>query len=170
MRTFLEWLHQNITAAQAALLHVLMYRDELKYTEAPKIYREYMEKIGHFEREAIEKELDTILLEKKERMIQACINRREKIDLEKIDAQLNQEKEQLLAQAGLHQFQEQKNLTPEEKEELRKLYQEIVKKFHPSVCPDLNDTQKALFNSATLQRQHSLSSLPAYFSPSLTIL
>ena len=154
MHTFLSWLHQNVAAAQGALLQALAYKDDLQFVQAPKIHREYMEKIGQYEREAIEKELEAVLLEKKKRMIQVCINRREKIDMDKIDAQLNQEREELLQRAGLAQVQEQHTLTPEEEEELRKLYKEIVDGYHPSVHPDLNETQKTLFNKAVEAYQH----------------
>lgn len=154
MRTFLLWLQNNVTAAQGALLQALAYKDRLQFEEAPKIQREYMEKIGHLERQAMEKEMEATLLEKKERMIQACINRREKVDMEKIDAQLNREREAMLERAGLKQVKDQHNLSPEEEEELRELYKKIVDNFHPSVHPDLNETQETLFNKAVEAYQH----------------
>lgn len=154
MHTFLLWLQQNVVSAQSALLLALARKDDLQFVEAPKIQREYMEKIGRFEREAIAKELDAVILEKKERMIQACINRREKIDMEMIDALLNQEREALLERAGFGRVPEQHHLSSEEEEELRGLYKEIVERFHPSVHPDLNDTKKTLFSKAAEAYQH----------------
>lgn len=154
MHTFLLWMRSNVLAAQGALLQALAYRDDLQFVQAPKIHREYMDRIGQFEQEAMEKELDAVLLEKKKRMIQTCINRREKIDMEKIDAQLNEEREKLLKRAGMAQVQEQHTLTAEEEEELHKLYKEIVESFHPSVHPNLTDMQKTLFNKAVEAYQH----------------
>ena len=154
MHTFLLWLQKNVEAAQGALLQALVYRDELQFVEAPRIRREYMEKIGRYEWEAIEKELEAVLLEKKKRMIQACLNRREEVDLEKIDAQLNRERAELLEQAGLGQVQEQHILSPEEEKTLRRLYREIVDRYHPSVHPWLSDTQKSLFEKAAEAYQH----------------
>lgn len=154
MRTFIVWMHQKVAAAQSALLKALAYKDDLQFVQAPKIQREYMQKIGHLEQEAMQKELDASLMEKKQRMIQACINRREKVDMEMIDAQLNKEREEILRRANAAQVPEQPVLSPKEEEELRSLYKEIVETFHPSIRPDLNDTQKALFEHAVEAYQH----------------
>jgi len=154
MRTFIVWMHQKVAAAQSALLKALAYRDELRFIQAPKIHHEYMQKIGRVEQEAMQKELDAQLLEKKQRMIQACINRRKKVNLEKIDELLNQEHEKLLQQAADFQVPERIELSSEEEEELRSLYKEIVETFHPSIRPDLSDVKKTLFEHAVEAYRH----------------
>lgn len=155
MHSFLLWLRKNVLSAQGALLQALARRDHLQFVEAPKLQREYMEKIGEVEREALEKELDASLLEKKKKLIQTCLNRREEPNLQEIDEQIAKEREELLKQAGLRQVPEDgPRLSPEEEAKLQEMYKALVKDFHPSIHPGLTDTQKELFDKALEAYQH----------------
>lgn len=95
-----------------------------------------MQKIGMYEEQALKLELEVSLQEQKKLMIQAAINRREPVDLEAIEKQLDEERANQLNRlnetykAGTHQNE---TLTVEEKEELQCLYKDIVREFHPQV-------------------------------------
>ena len=155
MHSFLLWLQKNVLSAQGALLQALARRDHLQFVEAPKIQREYMEQIGEVEREALEKELEASLLDKKKKLIQSCLNRREEPNMHEIDAQIAKEREELLKRAGLQQVTEDgPRLSPEDEAKLQEMYKALVKDFHPSTHPGLTDTQKELFDKALEAYQH----------------
>ena len=143
-QTYLKWLGKEVVAAKYALLVALEKRDNLLYIEEPELKEEYMQKIGMYEEQILKLELEVSLQEKKKLMIQAAINRREPVDLEAIEKQLDEERASQLNQlnetykAGTHQNE---TLTVEEKEELQSLYKEIVREFHPQVRSDMTETE-----------------------------
>lgn len=150
-QTYLKWLGKEVVAAKYALLVALEKKDNLLYIEEPELKQEYMQKIGMYEEQVLKLELEVSLQEKKKMLIQAAINRREPVDLEAIEKQLDEERENQLNRlnetfkAGIHQ---NANLTAEEKEELQKLYKEIVREFHPQVRNDMTGTEKILYQKA----------------------
>ena len=152
--SFTELIIQELEQSQSALLAMLERYDELRYLKAPKLYDEYAEKIGTYEDEVLRAELEAKLLERKLELIQTAINRREPIDMESIEAQIEQERQQKLG--ALESGVESGNITsfergflPETQEnELKELYHAIVSEFHPQVNANLTETQKQLFQKA----------------------
>ena len=150
-QTYLNWLGKEVIVAKYALLVALEKRDHLVYIEEAELKEEYMQKIGMYEEQVLKLELEVSLQEKKKQMIQAAINRREPINLDAIEKQLEEERSNQLKRlnetykAGEH---EKERLTAEEKEELQNLYKEIVRVFHPQVNNEMTDMQKSLYQKA----------------------
>lgn len=150
-QTYLKWLGKEVVAAKYALLVALEKRDNLLYIEEPELKEEYMQKIGMYEEQVLKLELEVSLQEKKKMLIQAAINRREPVDLEAIEKQLDEERASQLNRlnetykAGVRQNE---ILTVEEKEELQSLYKEIVSEFHPQVRSDMTENEKYLYEKA----------------------
>jgi len=150
-QTYLTWLGKEVSAAKYALLVALEKKDNLLYIEEPELKEEYMQKIGIYEEQILKLELEVSLQEKKKLLMQKAINRREPIDLEAIEKQLEEERTKQLHRlsetykARMHQ---KETLTAEEKEELQTLYKEVVRDFHPEVRSDMTDTEKCLYEKA----------------------
>lgn len=150
-QTYLTWLGKEVSAAKYALLVALEKKDNLLYIEEPELKEEYMQKIGIYEEQILKLELEVSLQEKKKLLMQKAINRREPIDLEAIEKQLEEERTKQLHRlsetykVGMHQ---KETLTAEEKEELQTLYKEVVRDFHPEVRSDMTDTEKCLYEKA----------------------
>lgn len=149
-QTYSKWLEREVLAIKYALLVVLEKRDKLLYVEEPALREEYMQKIGVYEEQVLKAELEVNLAEKKKQLIQAAINRREPVDLEAIEQQLEEARKQQLEQ--LNQIYKrdslQSNLSQEERDELQNLYKDIVSDFHPEVHKELTEFQKQLYERA----------------------
>lgn len=144
------WLLTEAAVTRYALITLLEKKDKLLYIEAPALRQEYMEKIGYFEEKVLAVELDVTLLRRKAELIQAAINRREPIDMESIDKQIEALKKQLLTkeEAKDVSLKADTALTQEETSELQTKYREIIEHYHPSVHMDITETQKMLFDKA----------------------
>lgn len=149
-QTYSKWLEQEVLAIKYALLVALEKRDKLLYVEEPALREEYMQKIGVYEEQVLKAELEVTLAEKKKQLIQIAINRREPVDLEAIEQQLEEERKQQLEQLNQNYKRDslQSNLSQEERDELQNLYKEIVRDFHPEVHKELTDFQKQLYKRA----------------------
>lgn len=97
-QTYSKWLEKEVMAIKYALLVVLEKRDKLLYVEEPALREEYMQKIGVYEEQVLKAELEVNLTEKKKQLIQTAINRREPVDLEAIEKQLEEERKEQLGQ------------------------------------------------------------------------
>lgn len=149
-QTYSKWLEKEVIAIKYALLVALEKRDKLLYVEEPALREEYMQKIGVYEEQVLKTELEVSLAEKKKQLIQASINRREPVDLEAIEKQLEEERKEQLEQLN-HNYKRdslQRNLSQEDRDELQKLYKEIVRDFHPEVHKELAEFQKQLYKRA----------------------
>lgn len=149
-QSFSKWLEKEVLAIKYALLVALEKRDNMLYIEAPLLREEYMQKIGIYEEQVLKNELEVSLLEKKKLLIQTALNRREPINLEEIEKQLEEERKQHIEQLNQNYKRSSvsSNLTMEEKEELQKLYKEIINDFHPEVHADMTEFQKKLYKRA----------------------
>lgn len=149
-QTYSKWLEKEVLAIKYALLVALEKRDKLLYVEEPALREEYMQKIGVYEEQVLKAELEVNLAEKKKQLIQAAINRREPVDLEAIEKQLEEERKEQLEQLNQNYKRDslQSNLSQEERAELQNLYKEIVKDFHPEVHKELTEFQKQLYKRA----------------------
>lgn len=147
--TFTLWLHSEVASTRCALLTLYEQRDKLQYIEGPRLEKEYMDKVGTYEETVIKEEIECELLQKKQQMIQAAINRREPIDEAAIDAELENQRQQLIQEtAGPAAPQEYAELSGEQNDELQELYHDIVKNFHPQMHPELTEVHRQLFQKA----------------------
>ena len=147
--SFTSWLHSEIATSRCALLTLYEQRDKLKYIDGPRLEKEYMEKVGTYEETVIREEIECELLQKKQQMIQAVINRREPIDESAIDAELDVRRQQMFQEAaGPTAPQNYAELTSEQGDELQELYRDIVENFHPQIHSELTAVQHQLFQKA----------------------
>lgn len=147
--SFKLWLHSEVTSARCALLTLYEQRDKLKYIEVPRLEKEYMDKVGTYEETVIKEEIECELLQKKQQMIQAAINRHEPIDEAAIDAELEMHRQKMVKEAaGTAALQDYAELTSEQSDELQELYRDIVKNFHPQMHPELTEAHRQLFQKA----------------------
>lgn len=152
---FIGWLAQEVESAQTALLTRIEQLDTLRYLEAPRLQQEYMVKIGTVEEEVLAAELDARMLQRKLELIQIRINRREPLDMDAIDRQIETERQSLLAKAEAADSAGQAPvLSADELSELQRIYHRIVERFHPQVHPDVTGTEKTLYGKAVTAYQH----------------
>ena len=130
-------------------------RDKLLYVEEPALREEYMQKIGVYEEKVLKVELEVHLAETKKQLIQTAINRREIVDLEAIEKQLEEERNKQIEQLGQNYNRDslKSDISQEERDELQKLYKKIVSDFHPEVNKNLTDFQKQLYKRALVAYQ-----------------
>lgn len=147
--TFSQWLRKEVTSSKCALLTLYEQRDKLLYIDGPQLERDYMEKIGSYEETIIKEEIECELLQKKQQMIQAAINRREPIDEAAIDAEIEKLRQEMYQEAiSSPAPQGYAELSEEQSDELQELYREIVQEFHPQMHPELNEVHHKLFLKA----------------------
>lgn len=153
--SYSKWLEKEVVAIKYALLVALEKRDQLLYIEAPALRESYMQKIGIYEEQVLKAELELTLVEKKKQLIQTALNRREPIDLEAIEKQLEEERKQQLENLNENYKKDyvKSNLSEDERNELQKLYKEIVQDFHPEVHKELTAFQKKLYERAVVSYQ-----------------
>ena len=161
--SFLDWLEREVSAARYTLLALCEKRDRLCFHDGPKLEREYMDKVGHFEESIIQEEIEVELLEKKQQMIQTAINRREPIDEAAIDAEIEKLRQEKLIEAenfGTKDHGDFVELNEADAKELQELYRTIVKCYHPQMHPELTEIHKKLFMKAQeAYRQNDLEAL-----------
>lgn len=153
--TFANWLHSEVVSARCALLTLYEQMEKLQYIDGPLLEQTYMDKVGTFEQEVIKAEIECELLQKKQQMIQAALNRRELVDEAAIDAEIDKLRQEMFNEAsGTASPQECAILTDEQSEELQRLYRSIVRNFHPQMHPELTDAHKELFKKAQEAYRH----------------
>jgi len=159
LQTFSKSILSEITSTRFALIVLLEKRDKLLFVDAPTLKNEYMLKIGTFEQQVLETELNAKMLARKLELIQIAKNQRKEIDMREIDAQIENERRQLLSELNKKDISQNDlpNLNNEEKEELQTKYKQIIASFHPSVNTNITDTQSELYEKANAAyRQQNL--------------
>lgn len=147
--TFTNWLKLEVHAARCALLRLYEEEERLKYIEGPRLEHEYMEAIGHYEETVVREEMECELLTAKQRLVQAAINRREAIDEAAIEAKMAALREQMTKDAsGDPPPQPYAELSPEHLNELQEIYSAIVRKYHPSMHPEMTQSERMLYEKA----------------------
>lgn len=132
-------LKKEVEKLRAEAPMLILERDNLRLVECRNIETAYMLAVGGLEHKAFEAQCVTLRLKRKIELIQAKLNRQEKIieaDIDKIldsefaeyQAKLNEQIEKM-NEAIEHSNSEL--LTHEEVKELKKLYSGIVKAMHP---------------------------------------
>lgn len=149
-QSFHDWLFLEAASSRMALISIYEKKDRLLYVDAPALRQRYLSIFGNEENLVLQSELEASLLRRKIELIQTAINRRESVDLEQIDEQIEKEKEQKLSE--LEQSDTTLNELPQLSEDdmctLKKLYHEITEAYHPAVNPNLSETQRELYQKA----------------------
>lgn len=146
--SFELWLKSELNTVKYTLLKLYEKRDRLLFIEAPRLENEYMSKVGNYEKDVIVAELKCEMAEKKLKMIQAAVNRREPIDEAAIDAQLEKEYHKAIEDAEGKPPQGYAELSEEKEAELQVIYRFIVNQFHPETNPTMTAMQRELFKKA----------------------
>ena len=149
-------LQDMVASLQQELLDLVGEHDHLLYVICLNIENDYMVKLGYLEVKAFELQLTFSRMRREISMIQACINRGEAVQLAVIQerlelefasfqAKLTNQLNQLDRALGRAQVD---YLSEEEVKELKQLYRQLVKAWHPDMNPNLGPEYAQLFERA----------------------
>lgn len=149
-QTFYDWLTREVASSRMALIRLYEKRDHILYVEAPPLRKKYMAMIGTIEEPVLQAELEVSLLRRKLELIQTARNRREELDIAALDAQMEQEKAEQIAEVEQRDktLQELPTLTAQQEHTMQRQYREITSAFHPALNAGLSETQKELYQKA----------------------
>lgn len=158
-----EKLKKEVEKLRVELSMIVLERDTLVFVECKNIEMIYMLNLGHLEVKAYELECKCLRLRKKIELIQAKLNRQEKINLKEIEDNLEKEfieYEQKLNEhvKKLSEAIDWKNLdvlSMESIKEIKKLYRSIIKKLHPDLNPNITKENLGLFDKAVKAYENS---------------
>ena len=144
-----EKLLKEVERLRTEFSMLLLERDELQYVVCKNIETAYMLSLGSLEYKAFEIECEMWRLHRKIELIQAKINRQEKVDLKAIDETLDDEfeeyqrklDEQINKMNAALEHSKCEKMTEEQTKEFKKLYRTIVKALHPDLNPDASPAQ-----------------------------
>lgn len=147
---------EKVDRLRTELSMLLLERDELEFVICKNIESAYYLKLGAIEYKAYETECAALRLKRMVDLVQARINRQEKVIIADIERVLDEEFAEY--QRKLNRQIEKMNealersrsriLTDAEAEELKKLYRSIVKRLHPDVNPNVTQAQLRLLTNA----------------------
>lgn len=150
-------LREKLKKLRESLEDLLLERDNLYFVVCENIKTKYMLIFGSLEYKVFSAFCKYHRLRRKKALIQARINRKEKIYLSEIefiiDVEFSDYKEKLdckmdeINRAISRSHSEL--LSKEDTILLKKLYRKIVRALHPDLNPDLSDRKKDLFYNAT---------------------
>ncbi|EGS30697.1 DnaJ domain protein [Peptoniphilus sp. oral taxon 375 str. F0436] len=143
--------------AKKTLEDLLLERDNLLYITCENIKTAYMLTFGSLEYKLYQAYCQYLRLRRKKDLIQVKKNRQEKVKIEVIEAQLDEEfqdyKEKLDEKMDqINQALKRSKgdyLSEKETIRIKKLYKAIVKRLHPDLNPDLTEGERELFVHAT---------------------
>ena len=152
----IEELEKEIERLRTDISMLMAQRDELQFVVCKNIEMEYMLRLGGLEHQAFSLQCKYLRLKRKAEMIRARLNRREQVDLELIDAMLDEEfaayqanlDEQIRKMRDAANRKNARELTEEETKEVKRRYRRIVKALHPDLNPDATPAQIDLFHQA----------------------
>lgn len=149
-QSFFNWLERELSTGQLALVGLYEQRDKLLYQEAPALRKRYMDAVGNVEEGILNAELEVSLLRRKAELIQIAINRREPVDLDVIEKELEKEKKDRVSavESADLTLKELPELSEEELKTMQQQYREITLRVHPAMNPNITDAQKDLFEKA----------------------
>ena len=147
---------EKVDRLRTELSMLLLERDELEFVICKNIESAYYLKLGAIEYKAYETECAALRLKRMVELVQARINRQEKVIIADVERVLDEEFAEY--QRKLNRQIEKMNealersrsriLTDAEAEELKKLYRSIVKRLHPDVNPNATQAQLRLLTNA----------------------
>lgn len=149
-------LKSEVDKLRTELSMLVLEYDELRLVVCKNIEAAYMLAVGSLEYKVYEAECLLLRLKRKAELMQAKINRQEKVILSLIEDLLDKEfaeyKEKLRAKmeemnAAIERSKGQL-LSDAETKEIKKLYRRIVKAIHPDLHPDLDKAKIELFSNA----------------------
>ena len=151
-----EKLTKKIKKLKKELCNLLNERDELTFVICRNIESEYMVKLGSLEIALFKVQCKVLRLKRKLAMIQQRLNRREHIDVQAIESELDVEFEEYQKKLGeqvdrLNEAIRRRKgefLTEAETKEVKKLYYKIVKNIHPDLNPNAGAAEWDLLYSA----------------------
>lgn len=149
-------LKEDVEKLRTELSMLVLEKDELQYIICKNLETLYCLKLGALEHKAYEVQCNALRLKRKMELIQAKLNRQEKINESEIEMVLDEEFAEY--QSKLNEQIEKMNealkrskgevLTDDENKELKKLYRNVVKKLHPDVNPDISEAEAMLLDNA----------------------
>lgn len=150
-------LRDKLIKLKENLEKLVFERDNLKYVICENIKSSYIITFGSYEYKLFKVFCKYHRLRRKKDMIQAIVNRNEKIDLHEIEKKLDlefddykkklDEKINEINKAINYSYLE--TLTKEDTILIKKLYRKIVRILHPDLNPEITDREKELFYNAT---------------------
>lgn len=148
--SFYGWLAQQAVDMQVLLMDLYERLERMRAEEGPQLQQEYMKRVGPVEEQVLQDELEVLLLNRKLELIQRSINRREKVDLERIEQTMQQMRNELLQKLEQKRGEWEKRsvLNEEEQERLKNAFHRIVKEFHPQTHPGLSKVKQELYQRA----------------------
>lgn len=157
-----ETLKTEIEKLRAEIPVLLSERDTLELIECKNLETAYLLVFGALEYKAFEYECKYLRLKRKLELIQAKINRQEKIVEAEINNCLDEEfasyteklEEQLNQINSAIERNSLEMLSDADTKEIKKLYHIIVKRLHPDLHPELSDAQGDMFYKAVEAYEH----------------
>lgn len=149
-------LQDKVASLQQELLDLVGEHDHLRYVICVNIENDYMLKMGYLEVKAFELQLTFSRMRREISMIQAYINRGETVQIAVIQERLESEFASFQAKLTkqLNQLDRALGiakadcLSEEEMKELKQLYRQLVKAWHPDMNPNLGPEYTQLFERA----------------------
>ena len=149
-------IHPQYQQLKNKLSELIFEYNDLKFHICPLIEIKYVKNFGELEYELYKKDVEISKLKRKLNLIQIEINNGNKIDMEKIDQQLEEEflDYELNLIEQMSEIEKVKNnqdlfLSDEDSKKLKSLYKKCVLALHPDLNGDLSDNQLKLFTQIT---------------------
>ena len=150
-----EKIKSEVARFRTELSMLVLERDELLYHECPNIESAYMLTLGALEIKLYQLDVEVRKLKRKLEIMQARLNRQEKIIIDEIEdilekefleykAKLNEQIAKMNEALERRRFEE---LSETDSIELKKIYRMLVKELHPDLNPDISEEQKNLFHN-----------------------
>ena len=150
-----EILLHDIEDVRTQITELLMEVDHITLQVNPRIEVDYAIKIGCYENELLQAQIEARRAKHRFELAQARLNRGETVSDEDINQELDKEFEVWEAQLAI-QVQDYlakletnagtRTLFPHEQEEMRSLHRELVKRLHPDLHSHQTEEEKRLFN------------------------
>ena len=136
-------LQETVARLRASLTALLLQKDELLLIQCKRVESLYLRRFGALELKLYEAWCDCLRAKKKAKLIRVCRNRRQAVDVEQIEARLEEElsvyRQQLEQRSsrvfGALRSGEGSGLTSRGVKELKNLYRQAVKALHPDLHP-----------------------------------
>ena len=149
-----EQLWADIEEVRRQIADLLMEIDHIKLQANPRIEVDYAIKIGCYENELLQAQINARRAKRRYELAQARTSRGEEVNENEIEEVLDLEFEawevQLAVQvqdylAKLESKAGSRALLPHEVNEIRSLHRELVKRLHPDLHPHQTDDERRLF-------------------------